>query len=138
MKQTVAAGFSLRKLKIAATLWFRRLPMDAQSYRTLNTWDDRSQFEYIGSVSKGTIIFYGKDFNNCVRVKKDHYQSLIDHFRGQTVEAGTSKTNPPRNSVGKWLQENVTKTAIASYVLPILIDEKYAEKVGRTEIRFKI
>ena len=49
---------------------------------------------------------------------------------------GTSRTDPPRNSVGEWLQLNVTRTALASYVGPILITEGYAEKAGGSKIRF--
>ena len=36
---------------------------------------------------------------------------------------------PPCESVGKWLQDNVTRTAIASYVAPILVEERYAKQV---------
>ena len=107
-----------------------------QSHKILPTWSCRSKFKYIGTVLDGTIISYGKDFKYRLRIRKEHYDKLICHFKGQTIAAGTSRTDPPRNSVGKWLQENVTKTAAASYVCPILIEEKYAEKVGRTEIRF--
>ena len=39
-------------------------------------------------------------------------------------------------SVGEWLQNNVTKTAIASYVGAILIHEGYAVKGKGAEIEF--
>jgi hypothetical protein len=51
---------------------------------------------------------------------------------------GTSRDNPPTGSVGAWLQENVTKTAIASYVGPILLSEGLASRVPGepSKIRF--
>ena len=107
-----------------------------QSHKILPTWSGLNRFKYNGTVLDGTIICYGKDFKYRLQIRKEHYDKLISYFKGQTVKAGTSRTDPPRNSVGKWLQENVTKTAVASYVCPILIEEKYAEKVGRTEIGF--
>ena len=41
----------------------------------------------------------------------------------------TSRTGPTPDSVGEWLQASVTKTAMASQVGPILLDEGYAERV---------
>jgi hypothetical protein len=106
------------------------------SEKTLDTWGRRSLFKYSGSVQEGTIIYYGESFKYIIEISKSQYSALINHFKGQTVHAGTSRTDPPSGSVGKWLQENVTRTAIASYVCPILIDENYGRRVGRTEIRF--
>jgi hypothetical protein len=101
---------------------------------TLQTWGGRTIFSYTGSIQNGTMITYGQ--NRTTRVTRNQYNALINHFKGQTVEAGTSRTNPPRGSVGDWLQVNVTPVAISSYVCPILIAEGYAEKVGRSQIRF--
>jgi hypothetical protein len=53
-----------------------------------------------------------------------------------TVDAGTSRTDPPAKSVGEWFLANVTKTAIASYVCPILIHEGFAERVDKSQIAF--
>ena len=39
-------------------------------------------------------------------------------------------------SVGEWFLANVTKTAIASYVCPILIHEGFAERVDKSQIAF--
>lgn len=68
-------------------------------------------------------------------VTAEQYTRLLHHFRGRTVSIGTSRDNPPIGSVGRWLQGNVTRTAIASYVGPILVAEGYAEKIG-SDIRF--
>jgi hypothetical protein len=106
------------------------------SLRRLNTWAGRSTFIYDGSVKVGTIIKYGQGYKYKINITETQYKALINHFKGQTVQAETSRTNPPRGSVGKWLQENVTKTAISSYVCPILIAEGYAKRVSSTEIRF--
>jgi hypothetical protein len=103
--------------------------------KILNTWAEKSRFHYSGSVKEGTTIIYGKGFS--LAVSASQYSALLKHFRGRTVEIGTSRTNRPPGSVGEWFQFHVTKTAIASYVGPILIAEDYAEKVGGPKIRFK-
>ena len=104
--------------------------------KTLQTWAGRSLFKFSGFVREGTIIYYGEEFKYTIKISQEQYNTLIKHFRGQIAEAGTSRTDPPRGSVGEWLQQNVNRTAIASYVCPILIDQKYVERAGRTEIRF--
>ncbi len=101
----------------------------------LKTCADRSEFKYKGSVKDGTEIIYGKGFK--VKVTSENYAGLIKRFSGSTVDIGTSRDVSPSGSVGEWLQKNVTKTAIASYVGPILIREGYAEKIGRSQIRIK-
>ena len=104
----------------------------------LFTWDDRSEFKYAGSINEGTQIYYGKGFRNKVHVTSDHYSALMQHFSGNTVDIGTSRDIPPKGSVGEWLQSNVTKTAIASYVGPILIREGYAERIDRSQIKINM
>lgn len=106
--------------------------------RTLPTWADRSKFTYSGSVAAGTEILYGKKRNRKM-ITAAQYHALLSHFRGATVGIGTSRTNPTPGSVGEWLQAHVTKTAVASYVGPILLEEGYAERVSgaTSEIRFK-
>ena len=101
----------------------------------LSTWAEKRSFEYTGSVQTGSTITYGKGYR--IQVSGEDYSRLIAFFSGSTVEIGTSRTNPPAGSLGKWLQANVTKTAIASYVGPILINESYAEKVGKATIKIK-
>ena len=102
----------------------------------LRTWAGRSKFEYEGSVAQGTRIRYGKGWE--VYVSREQYQALLRHFQGVETDMGTSRDTAPTGSVGVWLQENVTKSAIASYVGPILLHEGYAQRVpGRTSrIRF--
>ncbi len=103
--------------------------------QTLKTWKEKSTFSYTGSVKQGTKIFYGrKPYSKFISATQ--YVKLINHFQGRRVDIGTSRTDPPRNSVGEWLQLNVTRTALASYVGPILITEGYAEKAGGSKIRF--
>ena len=103
--------------------------------QTFKTWGGKSFFDYAGSVKQGTEITYGrkpyKKFISAIQ-----YVKLLNHFRGRTVDIGTSRTDPPRNSVGEWLQLNVIGTALASYVGRILIIERYAEKAGGPKIRF--
>ena len=100
---------------------------------TLRTWGRRSQFQYTGSVETGTDITYGE--GRKARVNAHHYVALRQRFLNRQVPVGTSMTDPPANSLGAWLQANVTRTAIASYVGPILVREGYAERVGEHDIR---
>jgi hypothetical protein len=102
--------------------------------RSLLTWAGKSKFSYFGSVAQGTTVTYGSGFS--ITLSASQYNALLNHFRGRTVDIGTSHDNPPRGSVGEWLQSHVTKTGIASYVGPILIAEGYAEQAGGPRIRF--
>jgi hypothetical protein len=78
-------------------------------------------------VIEGTRIIYGTEPYECFFQAND-YEDLLEHFEGKTVKCGTSRTNPPQGSLGKWLQTNVCKTALASYVAPVLMKELYAKK----------
>ena len=102
----------------------------------LRTWGDGSEFEYTGSVREGTTILYGRK-PNTVFVSPGEWSNLLNYFRDSETEMGTCRTTAPANSVGAWLQENVTKTAIASYVGPILIREGYAERVEHCSSRLR-
>jgi len=103
----------------------------------MKTWAGRgSDFSYIGSIAKGTEITFGANKYK-IKVTAKQYKDLLSHFKGKTVEIGTSHDDPPRGSVGEWLQKNVSKTQIASYVGPILIAERYAWQNGKSQIRFK-
>jgi hypothetical protein len=103
---------------------------------TLPTWAGKGHFKYEGSVGKGTHIWFGKN-KRPVPVEASQYAKLLDHFKGQEVPVGTSRDKPQSGSLGKWLQVNVTRTAIASYVAPILVTEGHALRVtDRTKIRF--
>jgi hypothetical protein len=97
------------------------------------TWAGRSEFSYIGSVSTGTKIFYGKNFH--AFISNSQYADLRRHFLGNIINVGTSRTNPPTESLGWWLQQHVSKTALASYVAPILLLERYAIQMGDHEIK---
>ena len=99
----------------------------------MKTWSGGSSFDYSGTVETGTVILYGK--NNKVRVSAQQYHKIRKHFLNYVVPVGTSRTDAPRDSLGWWLQANVTRTAIASYVAPILIHEGYAEQEGKHNIR---
>jgi len=81
-------------------------------------------FCYSGSVKDGTIIHYGS--GNKAQEFAAQYQALLDQFGGREVDIGTSRDKATDESVRKWLQEHVTKTAIASYVGPVLLNEGYA------------
>ena len=94
--------------------------------KVLPTWAGESKFRYDGSVTSGTEIEYGDHFGHKVRIPAEAYANLLRHFSGREVKIGTSRTVPPDGSVGGWLKANASKTALASYVGPILIEEGYA------------
>jgi hypothetical protein len=96
---------------------------------TLPTWGGYSMFDYSGSVASGTKIIYGK--SHVINVSGPEYAALLGYFKGLTVPVGPSFTLPPGSSLGHWLQANVTKTAIASYVAPILVSAGCAVRVGK-------
>ena len=98
----------------------------------LKTWAERSQFQYSGSITTGTIITYGSGYTQ--KITEKQYKSLRNAFLGKIIDIGTSRDKAPAGSMGHWLQNNVTKTAMASYVGPILIKEGYARKVGKHKI----
>jgi len=105
--------------------------------KELDTWAKKSKFAYEGSVKTGTLIRYGKDKKYRINVSKEKYAKLLKYFSSNTVDIGTSRDTAPAGSLGDWLQNNVTKTAIASYVGPILLNEGYAKKIGKSQIQFK-
>lgn len=105
--------------------------------KELSTWAGRSSFKYSGSVADGTVIYYGVGSSFHVSISRDTYNKLLSHFSGKSVSIGTSRDTAPNESLGKWLQQNVIKTAIASYVGPILINEGYAVKDNGSYILFK-
>lgn len=66
----------------------------------------------------------------------DYYRMMV-RFQGQTVNIGTSRTDPPVGSVGAWLFENVTKTNVMSFMGAVLVDEGFVKKAGGPDITFK-
>jgi len=96
------------------------------------TWGGRSNFNYSGSVETGTEIIYGKGWK--VYVSAERYIALRRHFIDRIVPVGTSRTEPPKGSLGERLQANVTRSAIACYVASILVIEGYAKHVRKHDI----
>lgn len=92
---------------------------------TLRTWSGSSQFRYEGTVGKGTDIWPGKA-KYPINVSGADYGNLLSNFKGREVAVGPHHTSPPAGSLGEWLQKNVRRTALASYVAPILVEERYA------------
>lgn len=99
----------------------------------ISTWANQSTFEYTGCVAIGTTIMFGT--NRQAIVTTEQYEALRNHFLGRVIPAGTDFQNPPPDSIGEWLLQHVSKTALASYVAPILIREGYAIKETDTELR---
>ncbi len=100
--------------------------------KPLKTWAGRSSFSYSGNVKTGTKIQYGSGYT--ITLSKEDYEKLREKFKGKKVPCGTSRDKPPAGSLGSWLQANVNKTATASYVGAILVNEGYASKEGSSII----
>lgn len=100
----------------------------------VDTWAGRSQFEYTGSVSTGTEITYGD--GNRVLVSTAQYRALLNRFSGQVVDVSPSRTDAGAGSLEEWLQNNVTQTAIASYVAPILLRNGVATRTNNNQLQF--
>jgi len=100
----------------------------------VDTWKRRSQFVYNGNVNIGTEIIYGN--NRRISVSTQQYQTLINHFHGQIVEVSPSRTDPAAGSLEQWLHQNITRTAIANYVAPILVEEHIATRTPNNRLQF--
>src|SRR5258706_13575455 len=94
--------------------------------KTLPTWSARKKFQYKGSVRKGTTIYCGTDFRYAYTMSADQYAGMLAKFSGQEVNVGTSRTDPPNGSLGKWLTDKYGQYGMTSYVGPILIHEGFA------------
>jgi hypothetical protein len=106
--------------------------------KVLQTWSGKSNFRYSGSVAQGTDIDYGGGLSFKARIGVQAYSALLRTFSGRETPIGTSRTAPPEGSLGAWLKANVSKTALASYVGPILIEEGYAYRGSRPDtIKFR-
>jgi len=104
---------------------------------TLRTWSGSSQFKYEGTVEKGTDIWPGQA-KYPINVSGADYGKLLSNFKRREVAVGPHRVNPPADSLGEWLQANVSQTAIASYVAPILVKEQHAVRVkDTTKLKFK-
>lgn len=102
--------------------------------KVLDTWGGRSEFDFVGNINQGTIITYGS--NNQITVTAQQYQAMLEHFRGQTITVRPERTTPEHGSLELWLRNNVTQTAIASYVAPILINEGVATRSTDNRLQF--
>jgi predicted SPOUT superfamily RNA methylase MTH1 len=100
----------------------------------LPTWGGRSKFRYEGSIREGTTIHFGD--SNKIFISAEDYEKLLSYFKGKEVNVGTSRTDPPKGSLGEWLIENISKVALASYVGAILTNEDYGIK-EKSFMRFK-
>ena len=94
--------------------------------KKLATWAEGSSFTYSGSIQEGAQIFFGKSSN--LKISKEQFSRMLQHFKGRTVNVGTLRTNPSLESLGYWLEKHVCKQAIASYVGAILVDEGFARR----------
>ena len=95
----------------------------------MKTLVKKKPFKYKKNSNGDIEILFGKDANKKVKLSKEQYMKLIETFKGRTVLIGSSRTNPPKDSLGEWLMNNITKQAIASYIAKILIEEDHARPI---------
>ena len=101
---------------------------------TLKTKARCAEFSYDITARGDVVIRFGK--TGRVTISAADYARLLRWFRGRVAAAGTSRDCPPAGSLGQWLQENVTKAAIASYVASILVHEGHARWEDDHTLRF--
>lgn len=85
----------------------------------------RSTFTYDGDVESGVKI----DFNNGIfTISAKTIQTILEHFRGQSVLGGFSMTDPTPGGVGEYLVSlgNSLTPRHASFLCAILQNEGYA------------
>lgn len=100
---------------------------DEVNLKELKTWARRSNFSYYGSVQEGVQILFGeKPYSE--KISQEQFTKLLDHFKNKVVDCGTSRDNRSLDSLGDWLEKNVCKRSIASYVGAILVAEGFAKR----------
>jgi hypothetical protein len=119
-------------------MWVAKLVSMAKPRITLPTSAGRSKFQYEGSVRDGTTIYSGRSFQYPIQVTAAQYARMLDKFTGQEVSKGTSRTDPPNGSLGRWLYEEMGFYGMTSYIVPILVAEGFAEPGATSDrVRFK-
>lgn len=96
---------------------------------SLPTKSGRSSFRYERHEDGSLHIEYGGGKYRA-QLTAEQWDALLREFAGRSVPLGSSRDTARAESVGAWLQRNVTKTAIASYVGPIRVHEGHASWGG--------
>jgi hypothetical protein len=91
----------------------------------LKTKTGRAVFCYERRADGSLHIEYGRG-SYTASVTAEQLHRLLKAFHGRSAPLGTSRDTARPESVGAWLQRNVTTTAIASYVGAILVHEGLA------------
>lgn len=90
----------------------------------LKTRDRSKPFSYSRDVDGTLRITFGSGYKSKLTLAQ--FAVMLAKFRGRTVPLGTSRHAPIAGSLGQWLRANVSPTALASYVGPILVPEQHA------------
>lgn len=96
------------------------------TFTTLSTWGGRARFSYRHDGS--LALRYGSG-RHC-RVSAEHMERLRAEHRGQLVAVFGMEA-----SLDAWTKEHVTRTRIASYLAPALVELGFVERSG-DRIRF--
>jgi hypothetical protein len=85
--------------------------------------------------ASGYWLQFGND-NSGFFVPLTTLQTIALDFKDQKVAIGASRTSPPAGSLGEYLLENLSGTALASYVAPLIIYLGLAKGVGGHDLQF--
>jgi hypothetical protein len=108
----------------------------SHSPRRCSTFGGQTTFEVAGTVAAGAAIWPGRA-RYPIRITGEFFARLLKHFASSEVAVGANFSDPASNSLGDFIRKNLpTRMNPAVYVAGLLIDEGYAEHVGRGRIRF--
>lgn len=103
--------------------------------KKLSTWGGKAFFKYLGSVKDGTKIHFGN--SSTAEVTAAQYKELLKEFKGKSINVGAIHgASPEVGTLEHWLQTNVTKTSISTYVAAILKNESHAIRKRDGKIQF--
>lgn len=116
--------------------------IELKTWVELKTWDGEASFRYSGSIDTKIRIKYGTDYKFSKPITDNQCKMLrmfINTLKGKEIFINSSWDEDVEGGLGQWLKANVTKTAIASYISSILVNEGYAsystfypaDKVGK-------
>ena len=86
----------------------------------ISTLTGRSKFTYNGSCSDGFCLEYThRPFVSCKVIER-----ICDQFQGETIPGGFSMTNPVRDGLGAWLDENTRfSPRHGSHIAAVMVHE---------------
>lgn len=104
------------------------------NYIELKTWGGRSNFKYKGNINTGIELIFGN--NNRFFIRPEKISKLLEELKGKTIQVGSAFKDPKKDTLEYWLQNNVTKTSISTYLASVLVNEKIVQKNNDNNLLF--